>query len=137
LCKEAGNGKILTSLLSRGLVVTCMSSPVRHRHHTNVTCKKKASGEWRMVQDLRAVKDAVYARAPVVPTQSLSFLLSYQIQFGLQLLIWLMDFLAFLCTQILSTSSRFLFNDSTISGLFCAKVTLRGIFAYELSANLL
>jgi hypothetical protein len=64
------------------------------------------------------------------PTQTPSFLLYGQIQIGLQLLIWLMRFLAFLCTQILSIGLRFSFKD---------KIMLKSptIFADELGANLL
>lgn len=51
------------SLVERGAIVPCPDSPC----NTPILPVWKASGDWRFVQDLRPVNDAVHARAPVVP----------------------------------------------------------------------
>uniref|UniRef100_A0AAZ3S090 ribonuclease H n=1 Tax=Oncorhynchus tshawytscha TaxID=74940 RepID=A0AAZ3S090_ONCTS len=65
LSKEAiaGITPVHASLLANGAVIPYPESPC----NTPILPVRKPSGDWRFVQDLRPVNDAVFARAPVVP----------------------------------------------------------------------
>ena len=61
---EEGMAPIIEQLLKDGIIVPAPTSPC----NTPLFPVKKADGEtWRPVHDLRAVNEAVFARAPVVP----------------------------------------------------------------------
>lgn len=73
LRQEAVEGlrPVFESLLQAGVIVPCPDSHVR----TPLFPVKKIRGkdqptEWRFVQDLKAVNDAVIARSPIVPTRT-------------------------------------------------------------------
>ena len=59
----AGITPVHPSLLANGALIPCTESPC----NTPILPVKKPSGDWRFVQDLRLLNDAVFARAPVVP----------------------------------------------------------------------
>lgn len=62
---QAGIEPVIKDMIKAGIIVPCSDSPC----NTPIFPVKKAppSVGWRMVQDLRAVNDAVIARAPNVP----------------------------------------------------------------------
>lgn len=63
--KEAEKGiiPIHQALVENGALIPCPHFPC----NTHIWPVRKPSGEYRFVQDLRIVNDAVYARAPLLP----------------------------------------------------------------------
>lgn len=69
LSKEAVEGisKVHAALVEKGAIVPCPDSPI----NSPILPVRKASGEWRFVQDLRLVNAAVQPRSPIVPNPSI------------------------------------------------------------------
>lgn len=60
---EKGIEPVIRELIDKGVIVPCPDSPC----NTPLFPVRKASGEWRLVQDLQAVNSAVIPRAPITP----------------------------------------------------------------------